>query len=53
VLQTILNNHLLLGAIILFLLLMVPALLVGTCQLRNPSRPERRKRRRPGVDRRA
>ncbi len=52
-LQTILNNHLLLGAIILLLLLMVPALLVGTCQLRDPENPERRKRRRPGIDRRA
>lgn len=52
-LQAILDNHLLLGAIILVLLLAVPALLVGGRRLRDPSRPERRKHRRPGMDRRA
>jgi len=53
VLQTLFENHLLLGALIVLLLLLVPAVLVGDCRLRDPSRPERRRHRRPGEDRRA
>ena len=52
-LQTILDNRLLLAAIILFLLLMVPALIMCGGKLRDSSRPDRRKHRRMGVDRRA
>ena len=52
-LQAILENHLLLSAIILIVLFMVPALILRGRGLRDASRPERRSTKRPGVDRRA
>lgn len=53
VLQTILDNRLLLAAIVLLFLLVVPALIMCGGKLRDSSRPDRRKHRRIGVDRRA
>lgn len=52
-LQTILDNRLLLAAIVLLFLLVVPALIMCGGKLRNSARPDRRKSRRIGVDRRA
>lgn len=52
-LQTILDNRLLLAAIVLLFLLVVPALIMCGGKLRDSSRPDRRKHRRIGVDRRA
>lgn len=51
--QTILDNYLLLAALILVFLIVVPALLLRGRGVRDPSRPERRSKPRPGVDRRA
>ena len=51
--QAILDNRLLLSAIILLLLLMVPVLIVRGRKLRDPSKPDRRKHARAGVERRA
>lgn len=52
-LEAILENHLMLSAAILLFLVLVPALILRGRGLRDPSRPERRKQPRPGVDRRA
>ncbi len=52
--DALLNNRLLLGAVILLLLVLVPAIIVGwSHRLRDPSRPDRRQQVRPGMDRRA
>ena len=52
--DVLLNNRLLLGAVVLVLLVLVPAVIVGwSHRLRDPSRPDRRQRVRPGADRRA
>ena len=48
-LQAILDNYLL----ILLFLIAVPALIMRGRGVRDPSRPERRSKPRPGVDRRA
>ena len=53
VLQAILDNYLLLSALILLFLIAVPALIMRGRGVRDPSRPERRSKPRPGVDRRA
>ena len=53
VLDAILNNRLLLAAIILVLLLLVPGILMWGRQLRDYSRPDRRKHARFKDDRRA
>lgn len=53
VLDVILNNHLLLAAIILVFLVAVPLLVMRGYKLRNPSHVDRRKQPRGGVDRRA
>ena len=52
-LQTIFDNHLLSSVLILLFLFMVPALVLRGRGVRDPSRPERRSRPRPGDDRRA
>lgn len=52
-LQAILDNRLLLGAVVFLLLLMVPLVIMRGHKLRDPARPERRKHLRSGVDRRA
>ncbi|MBS1158523.1 MAG: hypothetical protein H6R15_942 [Proteobacteria bacterium] len=52
-LDVILNNHLLLAAIILVFLVAVPLLVMRGYKLRNPSHVDRRKQPRGGVDRRA
>lgn len=52
-LQAIIDNHLLLSAVILVFLFLVPALILRGRGLRDYSRPERRNHPRPGVDRRA
>lgn len=51
--ETIMNNHLLLAAIILLFLILVPALVIRGHKLRASPRFERRKNERPGRDRRA
>ena len=53
VIDAILNNHLLFSAILLVLLLLVPALFACSYDLRDPARPDRRKQPRSGADRRA
>jgi hypothetical protein len=53
VLDVILDNRLLLGAVIFLLLLMVPVLIIGGHRLRDPSRHDRRTKTRLDVDRRA
>jgi len=53
VLQAILDNYLLLSALILLFLFLVPALILRGRGVRDPSRPERRSQPRPGTDRRA
>lgn len=52
-LQTLLDNQLVLAAVILALLLLVPALIMCGHELRDPSRPDRRSHRRIKEDRRA
>ena len=52
-LEEILDNYLVLAALILLFLYLVPAMILRGRGLRNPSRPERRSHARPGVDRRA
>lgn len=53
-LDAILNNRLLLGAIIFLFLVMVPVLIVACGhKLRDSSRPDRRGEMRPRLDRRA
>lgn len=52
-LETLLNNHLLLAAVILLFLVLVPALVIRGHKLRASPRFERRKHERPGPDRRA
>jgi hypothetical protein len=53
VIDAILNNHLLFAAIILVLLLLVPALFACGYDLRDNSHPDRRKQPRAEGDRRA
>jgi hypothetical protein len=53
VIDAILNNHLLYTAILLVLLLLVPALFACGYDLRDNSHPDRRKQPRTGHDRRA
>jgi hypothetical protein len=52
-LQAIFDNHLLLSALILIVLFAVPALMLRGRGLRDDTHPDRRRRRRPGLDRRA
>lgn len=52
-LQAILDNYLLLSALILLFLFLVPALILRGRGVRDPSQPERRSQPRPGTDRRA
>lgn len=52
-LHAILGNHLLLVMIIVLFLLIVPALVLRGHKLRDPSRRDRRRHLRPGIDRRA
>lgn len=52
-LQTIFDNHLVLSALILIFLLLVPAFLLRGRGLRDNTQPDRRRKRRPGADRRA
>lgn len=52
-LQAIFDNHLLLSALILIFLFAVPALLLRGRGLRDDTHADRRRRRRPGADRRA
>lgn len=51
--EAILNNHLLYAAILLVLLLLVPALFACGYDLRDSARSDRRKQPRLGHDRRA
>jgi hypothetical protein len=53
VFQEILDNYLLHSVLILLFLILVPALLMRGRGVRDGSRPDRRRRPRPGVDRRA
>jgi hypothetical protein len=53
VIDAILNNHLLFSAILLVLLLLVPALFACSYDLRDSAHPDRRKQPRRGADRRA
>jgi hypothetical protein len=53
VIDAILNNHLLFAAILLVLLLLVPALFACSYDLRDSAHPDRRKQPRAGADRRA
>ncbi|WP_162888595.1 hypothetical protein [Dechloromonas sp. HYN0024] len=52
-LQEFLDNYLLHAALILFFLILVPALLMRGRGVRDNARPDRRRRPRPGPDRRA
>lgn len=52
-LQAILDNYLLLAALVLLFLIAVPALVVRGRGVREPGRPDRRSQPRPGTDRRA
>lgn len=52
-LDTLLNNHLLLALIILFALALAPVLLVRGYRRRDPTRLDRRARARGDIDRRA
>ncbi|MBI2277197.1 MAG: hypothetical protein HYU74_07595 [Dechloromonas sp.] len=52
-LDVILDNRLLLGAVVFLLLLMVPVLIISGHKLRDPSHHDRRKKARADVDRRA
>ena len=52
-LQEVLDNYLLHSALVLLFLVMVPVLLMRGRGVRDGARPDRRKRPRPGVDRRA
>ena len=52
-LDTILNNHLLLALVILLFLVLVPALVVRGHKLRNSTRLDRRQQPRGDLDRRA
>ena len=52
-LDVILDNRLLLGAVVFLLLLMVPVLIIGGHKLRDPSHHDRRQKTRLDVDRRA
>ncbi|HXE38546.1 MAG TPA: hypothetical protein VN639_08725 [Azonexus sp.] len=51
--DVILDNRLLLGAVVFLMLLMVPVLIIGGHKLRDPSHPDRRKKTRLHADRRA
>jgi hypothetical protein len=52
-LQAILDNYLLLAALVLLFLILVPTLVLRGRGIREPGRPDRRSQPRPGTDRRA
>jgi hypothetical protein len=52
-LQAILDNYLLLAALVLLFLILVPVLVLRGRGIREPGRPDRRSQPRPGADRRA